>query len=538
MKARRRSWRTLIMGRKGAVATNHPLATGVGLSVLRAGGNAADAAAAVSLALGVVEPHMSGLGGDAFLHLRLDAPRSHVVFNGSGAAPLAATPDRFHEGIPTMGGRSISTPGGLGAVFEMHSRYGVLPWARICAPAIELAEEGFAVTHTLIRYATSALARIRVDANSIAIFLRDGAIPELGTIIRQPALARTLAVISAQGAEDFYRGALAKDVLQDATEAGSFLQAGDLETYRAEIQEPLRIRYRGYEVLQTPPNSIGFSLLQALKIIEHFDLPSLGAGSAELLHILVEAKKRVYLDLERYATDPRTREVPVEHLLSDAYTAELAASISPVRTAAIPLQFTHASECNTTYFCIVDAAGNAVSALQSLNNPFGCGVTGPRTGILFNNRMATWHLEPPHPNALQPGKRVRQSMNAPMILRDGTLWAVFGTPGADNQLQVNLQTAVGLIDFELDPQAAAEAPRWTSSQPGQEANWPHLGTELLTLEEGFPAATLDGLRARGHQLRIIPALEGPCSLECIRVMDNGVRMAGSDPRCDGWAAAY
>jgi gamma-glutamyltranspeptidase/glutathione hydrolase len=527
------------MGRRAAIASNHPEATAAGMAMLRQGGNAADAAAAISLALGVVEPHMSGLGGDGFstVFIAGDAGPG-VCYNGSGAAPVAASADRLPDGMADSGPGAVSTPGCLAGTHAMQQAHGRLAWSAVVQPAIALARDGFAATHSFRRFAAAALPRIRADARTAATFLREGAVPALGTLITQPELAATLQAVAEGGAEAFYRGSLAQRLAADLAAVGALSTAADLAATRGEATPPLSIRYRGFEIRQSPPNSMGFVLLQELKIVERFDLAALAEGSAELLHLLVEAKKLAFLDRERHAGDPRSKPLPLGRLLSDEHAAGLAARIDPDRAASIPLRHAMPDDGNTTYFCVVDEAGNAVSAIQSLNSPFGSGVLAPRTGILLNNRMTTWHLDPTHPNALRPGKRVRHTMNAPMILKDGRVWAVLGTPGADNQVQINLQTVVSLVDLGLDPQLAAEAPRWSSSQPGQEANWPHGGSEALTLEEGFPQATIEGLRARGHALAFVPPLEGPCSIECIRVLENGVRMAGSDPRRDGWAAAY
>jgi gamma-glutamyltranspeptidase/glutathione hydrolase len=193
---------------------------------------------------------------------------------------------------------------------------------------------------------------------------------------------------------------------------------------------------------------------------------------------------------------------------------------------------------DTTYFCVVDGDGNAVSGIQSINSAFGSGVTAGDTGVLMNNRMAYWHLAPGHANRLAPGKRVRHTMNAPMVFRDGRLWGVLGTPGADNQVQVNLQALVAMLDFDADPQTALELPRWTSSQPKHGANWPHDGDGALTIESDFPDEVLRGLERRGHVLKRVGHLEGPCAMQAIRLMPNGVRVAGSDTRRDGWACAY
>ena len=265
----------------------------------------------------------------------------------------------------------------------------------------------------------------------------------------------------------------------------------------------------------------------------------MGFLSADAVHVMVEAKKLAFLDRERHAGDPRSARIPLERLLSADYAHSLAARIRTHAAAHVPLAGAHRSAGqDTTYFCVLDAQGNAVSGIQSLNNAFGSGVTLPSTGIVLNNRMTCWHLDPAHPNALQPGKRVRHTMNAPMVLRDGKVWALFGTPGADDQVQVNLQMATGLIDFGRDPQSLAEAPRWSSDQHGQEANWPHGGSDALTLESSMPADTLAGLRARGHHVVEVPPLDGPCSVAVLRALDDGGCAAGSDPRRDGWAAAY
>jgi len=255
------------------------------------------------------------------------------------------------------------------------------------------------------------------------------------------------------------------------------------------------------------------------------------------VHVLVEAKKRAFLDRERYGADPRFETVPLEMLLSDAYADEQAAKIDLARAAVLPLQ-AEAVAGDTTYFCVVDADGNAVSAIQSLNSAYGSGVTAGDTGVLMNNRMAYWHLAPGHANRLAPGKRVRHTMNAPMVFRDGKLWGVLGTPGADNQVQVNLQVLTAMLDFGVDPQTALEQPRWTSNQMGQGANWPHDGDGALTIEDDFGPELLADLERRGHRLNRVGHLEGPCSMQAIQLMPNGVRAAGSDPRRDGWAGAY
>jgi gamma-glutamyltranspeptidase len=534
-----RNHRVLIMGRNGAVGSNQPLATQAGLDTLRAGGNAIDASVAISLTLGVVEPGMSGLGGDGFYQVYTAENATSRCYNATGGAPIAATPERFRaSGIAVRGPLSVSTPGLLGGIGAMHAALGKLPWYQLCAPAIEHAREGFAVTHHYRHFAADVRAILAADPRSRSVFLGnlDVGVPQLAALIRQPDLARTLEEIAQDGPDTFYRGRLAKRLAAGMRAAGVLVDERDLEASQPQPQDPIAVAYRGFRVTQTPPNSTGFTMLQMLKIAERFDLPAL--DPAQRIHVLVEAKKKAFQDRERYGTDPRFGDVPLDRLLSDAYADECAAAIDMARASNLTLAEPEAAVGDTTYFCVVDAAGNAVSGIQSLNSGFGSGVTAGDTGILLNNRMAYWHLAPGHPNRLAPGKRVRHTMNAPMVFRNDKLWAVEGTPGADNQVQINLQVLTSMMDLGADPQSALEAPRWTSSQQGQGANWPHEGDGRLTIEPGFGANVLAELERLGHRLNRVAPLEGPCSVQAIRIADNGVRMAGSDPRRDGWAGAY
>ncbi len=527
-----RTHRPLLMGRRGAVASNHPVATAAGMEVLRAGGSAADAAVAVSLTLGVVEPHMSGLGGDGFYHHWSASTGRSETYAGTGPAPAAATVARYRAegGIPVWGPLSTQTPGKVAGLAALHAGHGARPWAALFGPAIEAARDGFAATATFRRFAASMSARLVGQARDA--FLPGGAPPALGALVTQPALAATLQRLSDAGWQEFYRGALARDLAADMAEAGTLVSATDLASVAPRLAPPIAMNWRGLELRQTPAPSMGFAMLQMLAILEGHDLEGMGWGSDALLHLMVEAKKRAFLDREAHAGLDAP---PFAELLSPARAAAHAAAIGP-HAAHLPVR--PVPEADTTYFCVMDADGNAVSAIQSLNSAFGAGVVGRRTGVLFNNRMAYWHLDEGHPNLLAPGRTVRHTMNAPMAMKDGKPWLLFGTPGADNQVQINAQVLVAMAVFGLDPQQALEAPRWTSSQPGQESNYPHAGGEVLTVEEGLGAATIAGLRARGHEVKVVPPLEGPCSVAAIRLLENGVRMAASDPRRDGWAAAW
>jgi gamma-glutamyltranspeptidase/glutathione hydrolase len=532
-----RSYRPIIIGRRGAVAANHPLAAQAGLLALRAGGNAVDAAVATAVALSVVEPMMSGLGGDGFYQVFDRASGRAVVFNGTGPAPSAATPERYAGGIPRIGPLSVSVPGTVGGLDAMHRRFGRLPWRDLFAEAIAYARDGFGATRAYSHFAGEYRQTLLVDARSTETFLTGGSPPLLGTAIVQPELARTLEEIAAEGAETFYRGRLARRLSTALESAGTLVSAGDLEAFEAEEQEPIGIDYRGFTVLEAPPNSTGFVLLEELKILENSDLAAMGLLSPDAVHVMVEAKKLAFADRERWGADPHSLEAPLAELLSAEYAARLAARID-MRHAA-PTRSMATAAGDTTYFCTADGEGNAVSGVQSINSGFGSGVMAGDTGILLNNRMAYWHLEPSHPNRLQPGRRVRHTMNPPLVLKDGVLWCVFGTPGADNQVQINLQVLTAMADFGLDPQQAAEMPRWTSNIPGQYANWPHDGVDALTIERRFPEAVRSELSRRGHPVHTVGDLDGPCSIEIIRRdAGTGMLLAGSDPRRDGWALAW
>ena len=338
----------------------------------------------------------------------------------------------------------------------MHAAHGRLPWRQLFGPAIEHARDGFAVSHHYRNFAAEVRAVLAADARSRAVFLAelDIGVPPLAALIRQPDLARTLEEIAQDGAETFYRGRLAKP-------SGRRHARGRRAGGRSAIsrnasrrrQDPIAIAYRGFRVTQTPPNSTGFTMLQMLKIAERFDLAAL--DPVRRIHVLVEAKKRAFVDRERYGTDPRFGDVPLDRLLSDAYADECAAAIDMAHATDLTLAEPEAAVGDTTYFCVVDAEGNAVSGIQSLNSGFGSGVTAGDTGVLLNNRMAYWHLAPGHANRLAPGKRVRHTMNAPMVFKDDRLWAVEGTPGADNQVQVNLQVLTAMMDLDADPQIGA-----------------------------------------------------------------------------------
>src|SRR5689334_767803 len=367
-----RSYRPVIIGRRGAVAANHPLAAQAGLLALRAGGNAVDAAVATAVTLSVVEPMMSGLGGDGFYHVFDQASGRAVVFNGTGPAPGAATPERYSGGIPRIGPLSVSVPGTVAGLAAMHRGFGRLPWSDLFGEAITFARDGFGATRAYSHFAEEYRQTLLVDPRSTAIFLAGGSPPLLGAAIVQPELARTLEEIANDGAEAFYRGRLARRLATGLEAAGTLITARDLEAFEAELQEPIGIAYRGFQVLESPPNSTGFVLLEELKILENFDLAGMGLLSPDAIHVMVEAKKLAFADRERWGADPHSVEAPLAELLSAEYAARPAARIDMRRAA--PTRGLAMAAGDTTYFCTADNEGNAVSGVQSINSGFGSGV--------------------------------------------------------------------------------------------------------------------------------------------------------------------
>ena len=482
--------RPVVMGRNGMVCAGHPLAAQAGVSILQKGGNAFDAAIATAAALGVVEPLMSGIGGDGFImaYRAQDPVTGHDslrVCNGTGAAPYAATLERYRDGIPMKGILSVSVPGLLNAWLDTHEAYGSLPLSDVLAPAIALADDGFPVTHYLSG-AIAGDALLCEFPTSRAIFTRSDTGEPLrpGDILRQNDLARTLSTIAQQGRDAFYRGSIGEAIVRFSEEQGGLLTMADLNDCSARWQDPISTNYGDYTVYEAPPNSSGHILLQELNIIRQYDMASLGFGSPESIHLMVEAKKMAFADREAYVADPDYIDVPITGMLSAEYARERARLIDrhqasprmeagdpwpyqperrPAATAGVGRRGPRSEEEDTTCFVVADRAGNAVCQLQSIQSGWGSSLVAGNTGILLNNRMTYWHLDPDHVDCLQPGKRVRHTMNPVMVFRrrasgangssNGTggrrLAYVLGTPGADCQVQSNMQIITNLVDYGM-----------------------------------------------------------------------------------------
>jgi len=534
--------RGVVVGKRGMVAASQPLAVSAGLNVLQSGGSFVDAALATSAVLCVTEPYASQVGGDAFIIVYEAKTGKTTALNASGAAPQRATLEHFADGIPLRGLSAASVPGLVDAWFTLHEKWGTKPVGELFAPAIRYAEEGFPAGFRYARNFAASEELLRQYPSTEAAMLPEGAPPQPGQMVKQPDLAWTLKQIVEGGRDAFYSGAVAERILQYSAENGGLFSAADFAAHKTQISDPIKTTYHGYTVYGQPPVSQGHILLQMLNLVEGFDLNALGHNSTTSIHYQVEAKKLAFADRAAYLGDPDFVEVPMETLLSKEYAARRRKGIQPLK-AAVHVE-AGTIDHDTTYFCVADGEGNAISFIQSVFWGFGCGEVAGGTGVLFNNRMTGFSLDPASPNVLAPGKRTAHTLNAYLITKEVAEGAekeklafVGGTPGGDVQVQSNLQVICNLIDFGLNPQEAVEAPRWQHGGAVGAADEPSAGQ--LAIENRIALDVVLELEKRGHKVNALGPWAHSSSYQVIAVHpETGAFMAGSDPRCDGHAAGF
>jgi gamma-glutamyltranspeptidase/glutathione hydrolase len=514
-----------VLATHGMAASEHPLVTQTGVDVLRRGGNAFDAALAMSALLPVVKPHRNHLGGDAYVLAYPKAEGRVTAICSGGMAPAAATPERYAAGIPKHGGAAAAIPGLVDAWQAFHDRWCTMPMPDLLAPAIAYARDGFPVSRELALSMQAAQGFFSKHGTMARELYPDGAPPAFGSIFRQRGLAGVIEAIAHDGRAAFYEGALALRIAGGVQAAGGCMTAADLATHRPDVLEPLSVEYRGHTVYETPPNSQGHILLEELKIAEGFDLAGWGHLSPDAVHHMVEAKKLAFEDRHRFAGDHARIDFDPKRLLTKEWVAQRRAQIDPQRAWSAPAAV---ASSDTTSFVVADAEGNVCSFIQSLYNNWGAAVAIEGTGIVMNNRMTGFSLDPAHPNVLAPGKRTMHTLNTYLVFRDGRPYIVGNTPGGDYQVQTNFQVLTGIIDFALDPQAAIDAPRW-----GDAAG-------VLRVEEEMPLATQQELARRGHNVRPVARVAAPMGRAQAIVIDpaTGAMIAGSDARGEGAAAGW
>jgi len=535
-----RTGRAPVFSRRGIVATGHPLASAAGLHVLVQGGNAVDAALAAAGVLGVVQPMMSGLGGDTFIVLWRAAEGKAYALNGSGAAPHAATREWFvshgHAKMPVRGMLSASVPGAVDAMETALGAWGSgrSTLAQLLEPAIDYAAHGFPVASKVAEWIHEAQDMLAGFPSSARIYLRGGRAPRAGEVLANPDLARSLRAVAEGGAEEFYRGDLARRIVRYGRDHGGLLTEREFAEHASEVHDPIRTTYRGTTVCTAAPPSQGAILLEMLNILEGFSSDELRWGTTRAVHLIVEAKKLAVADRLAYLGDPRMVDIPLEVLLSKEYAARRQRAIDPDRALTqVPAGALPEAVGDTTYLCAADREGNLVSFITSLSASFGCGEVIDGTGIMLNNRAGRgFTLEDGHPNCIAPGKRTMHTLMPFLALREGAPWLAWGTPGGDGQPQWNTQAFSAIVDGGIPLQAAVELPRWTSFPATDPANLP--APFELRMEAGFPDETVRGLEAMGHDDRRLGAMQTVGGMQAVSAAD-GVYTGASDPRVDGCA---
>ena len=535
--------RQVVYGKNGMVCTNSPLSAAAGLKVLQEGGNAFDAALATAATETVTMVPMCGIGGDSFI-LLYEAENSRVTGISSAGVPGSGTSADYYrkQGLtkmPLEGPHSVGVPGEVAAWEEVHRRFCSKPFEQLLDSAIGYAEDGFAVPPKIAQSFASTSERLAGYPSTKEVLLAGGKTPGEGDLLVNKDLAESLKRIATGGADEFYKGELARKMIKSLNDAGGLFTADDFANHRPEIYDPIGTTYRGETVFQTRPPSQGFLHLEMLNLIEGFDLTDKSYDNPEAIHLMVEAKKIAYADRNRLAGDPRVVEWPLDEIISKEYADRRRGEINlQMAGTESPNILAGKSDGNTTYFCVADRAGNAVSWVHSLSHGFGSRLIAGGTGILFNNRAGRgFSLESGHPNEFSPRKRTMHTLNCYLTLRDGKCHIIGGTPGGDFQPQSGVQIITNLLDFGMNPQAAVDAPRWWS-YPGTDPA--SIDTELeLRVEPEMPEKTIEGLQKLGHKVtrRNQGQYDGKVQLIVID-QERQVLLGAADPRGDGLSAAY
>ncbi len=529
-----KSRRSMVTARRGMVAANNMLAAQAGLSILRAGGNAADAAVATAAVLNVTDPASTGIGGDMFA-LYYDGKTGEVTaLNGSGRAPAALTVGAFagHTHVPIRSPLAVTVPGAVRGWYDLLQKHGRMTLKDVLQDAIFHAREGYPVAPVFGASWKVSEPFLR-DSPNTEDYLPNGQAPQVGQIIKLTGLANTLQAIADGGPDAFYTGAVANAIVDTLQSLGGVMTRDDLKNHVSTWDEPISTTYRGVEVYECPPNGQGLAALIALNIAEALGLSELPADSPQRLHRMVEAMRLAFADARQYIADPRKVDVPIEGLLDKEYAGTRRALISDERAMQPPSFGMPLRSSDTVYLCTADGEGNACSFINSLYMGFGTGIVAKGTGVFLQNRGACFNLEEGHLNQVAPNKRPYQTIIPGLATKDGALWAPFGVMGGFMQPQGHFQVLSAMIDDDLNPQEALDRPRWCLEEGTSDS--------VLALEDGIPLATMARLAELGHQVRPVSGrargIFGDGHI-IRRDPETGVLFGGSDPRKDGGVAAY
>jgi gamma-glutamyltranspeptidase/glutathione hydrolase len=522
--------RSTVYAPNGVVATSQPLATGEALRVLQAGGNAFDAAVTAAAVLNVVEPHMTGIGGDMFALFWSAREERLRGLDASGRSGSLASPDTILalglDDVPYRGARAVTVPGALSGWAALLEEYGTITLAEALAPAIELARGGFPVTPIIAAQWRGTEGVLRQDPGASATFLLEGERgPETGEWFRNPDLAESFSLIAQEGPGVLYGGSLGARVVETVRTQGGFLTLEDLRDHRPEWVQPLSVTFRGFEVWELPPSGQGIAALQMLKILEPFDLVGMGHNSAEYLHYLVEAKKLAFADIDRYVSDRDYLEGDPQALLDEGYVTDRRALIDPDVAAAGVEPGRPFQNGETIYLAVADREGNMVSFINSVFEYFGSGVVAPGTGFVLQNRGAGFTLDEGHPNRIGPRKHPFHTLIPGFVTRNGEPLMAFGVMGGSMQPQGHVQLLLNLLVLGMNPQSAVDAPRFRS----------YNGTRLA-LESPISDEVRMALESMGHTLMDETDIAFGGAQLVLRLGRGWA--AASDPRKDGMAAGY
>ena len=531
--------RSEVIAQHGMVATSQPLATQVGLDILKQGGNAIDAAIAANAMLGLVEPTGSGIGGDLFAIVWSAEEKKLYGLNASGRSPRTLTKAVFAEKglnkVPSFGPLPVSVPGAVDGWFELHSKFGSLPVTAILTPSIEYARNGFPVSELIAYYLQMNADRIGQYDGFAETFMPGGKVPKKGDVFKNPGLAATYEKIATGGRDAFYKGDIARTIAAYMKEQGGYLTLDDLASHTSEWVEPVSANYRGYDVWELPPNGQGIAALQILNILERYDIEGMGFGSADYIHTFVEAKKLAFEDRAKFYADMAFTSVPVDWLVSKDYAAERQQLINPEKAAK--RYDAGVYEGDTVYLTVADKDGNMVSLIQSNYRGMGSGMTPPELGFVLQNRGELFTMQEGHANEYAPGKRPFHTIIPAFVTRNGKPWLSFGVMGGATQPQMHAQIIVDLIDFGMNLQEAGDAPRILHSGSSSPTGHLMLDGGQVHLESGFSETVKRELMEKGHTLQPAVGIYGGYQA-IMQDSQRGVYFGASESRKDGQAAGY
>ena len=534
------STRSEVIAENGMIATSHPLATQIGIDILKKGGNAVDAAIAANAAIGLMEPTGNGIGGDLFAIIWIENNKKLYGLNASGRSPKNLKLEYFKNNgfskIPAYGPLPVSVPGCVDGWFEMHEKFGNLNMKQILEPAISYAENGFPVSELVSYYLGISAKNFGKYPNFNETYLINGFSPKKGQIFKNKHLANTLRIISDKGRSGFYEGKIAKIMSDFIIDQGGFLSYEDLKNHKSDWIEPVSTNYRGYDVWELPPNGQGIAALQMLNLLEKFDIKSMGFGSAEYIHHFVEAKKIAFADRAKYYADMDFNDIPVDFLISKEYADKRRDEINSTR-AARSVKAGEIENGDTIYLTVADKDGNMVSLIQSNYRGMGSGMVPPGLGFMLQDRGELFSLDEDHYNVYEPEKRPFHTIIPAFITKDNKPYISFGLMGGAMQPQGHAQIVINLIDFGMNLQEAGDAPRIRHVSNQQPTGGEMFDGGELSLESGFDYKEIRKLMKFGH--KVIFSLGSFGGYQAIMYDDElGVYFGASESRKDGSAMGY